>query len=344
MGASTDSRGHRHERLAVDAVSNPVLQTGSSHAWTRAANQASVAILMCTYNGENYLAEQLDSFARQTHKNWRLWISDDNSQDLSLEILKDYSARWDQDSLKVLSGPGKGFVANFLSLTCCPDVDAEFFAWSDQDDIWQASKLQVALNWLQSIPVDVPALYCGRTQIVRSDGQVMGMSPRFALPTSFANALVQSIAGGNTMVFNRAARDLVREAGSKVDVPSHDWWLYQLISGAGGKVHYDPQPLLQYRQHDENVIGSNSGCIARLRRLNLLFKGRFGEWNELNIRALERMRHRLAPEHQRTLEIFKAARGQWLPQRMLGILRARLYRQTLMGNLGLYLATLLKKI
>ncbi|MCU1715562.1 glycosyltransferase family 2 protein [Pseudomonas sp. 5P_3.1_Bac2] len=299
---------------------------------------------MCTYNGESYLAEQLDSFAQQTHKNWCLWVSDDNSHDRSLEILKAYSARWDQDSLEVQSGPQRGFVANFLSLTCSPEIDAEFFAWSDQDDIWQANKLEVALDWLQRIPADVPALYCGRTQIVRSDGHVLGMSPKFGLPTSFANALVQSIAGGNTMVFNRAARELIREAGAEVEVPSHDWWLYQLVSGAGGKVCYDPQPLVHYRQHDENIIGSNAGCIARLRRMSLLFKGRFVEWNELNISALERMHHRLTPENQRILDLFKAARGQWLPQRVLGIVRARLYRQTFLDSLGLYLATLLKKI
>lgn len=344
MDASTDSRERQHGRLAADVASYPVTQADPSRTWTQVPPQASVAILMCTYRGESYLAEQLDSFAGQTHKNWRLWVSDDNSQDRSLEILKAYSAQWGLDSLKVLSGPQRGFVANFLSLTCAPDVDAEFFAWSDQDDIWQKNKLQVALDWLQSIPADVPALYCGRTQIVRSDGVVLGMSPKFGLPACFANALVQSIAGGNTMVFNRAARDLIREAGAEVDVPSHDWWLYQLVSGAAGQVCYDPQPLLQYRQHEKNVIGSNSGSVARLRRLRMLVKGRFAQWNDLNIHALELMRHRLAPEHLRTLDIFKAARGQWLPQRMLGIMRARLYRQTLMGNLGLYLATLLKKI
>lgn len=305
---------------------------------------AKVAVLMCTYNGETYLGEQLDSFGRQTHSNWIVVVSDDGSQDATLSLLDDYSQNWGAERLRVVTGPKRGFAANFLSLTCREDIDADFFAWSDQDDIWSNDKLEVALAWLQTIPDCVPALYCGRTQLVSELGETLGFSPRFRLPPGFPNALVQSIAGGNTMVFNQAARDLLREAGSDLTIPAHDWWAYQLISGAGGAIHYDPEPKMLYRQHSENLIGSNSGWSARMVRLRMVFQGRFYEWNEQNIRALESMRHRLRKEHLTTLGRFKAARDQTFFRRILGIRLAGLYRQTLMGNLGLTLATLLKKI
>ncbi|WP_242151781.1 glycosyltransferase family 2 protein [Pseudomonas sp. ArH3a] len=305
---------------------------------------AKVAVLMCTYNGESYLAEQLDSFERQTYANWALVVSDDGSHDATLSLLNDYSARWGAERLKVVGGPKRGFAANFLSLTCRDDIEADFFAWSDQDDIWTDDKLEVALAWLQTIPTDVPALYCGRTQLISELGEPIGFSPRFLLPPGFPNALVQSIAGGNTMVFNQAARDLLREAGADLVLPAHDWWAYQLVSGAGGVIHYDPEPKMLYRQHSENLIGSNSGWTARLVRLRMVFQGRFYEWNEQNIRALESMEHRLCEEHLATLVRFKVARGQTFIRRVLGIRLAGLYRQTFMGNLGLTLATLLKKI
>jgi glycosyltransferase involved in cell wall biosynthesis len=303
-----------------------------------------VAILMCTYNGALYLSEQLDSFERQTYRNWSLYVSDDGSKDRTQALLQRYGELWGEHRLKVLGGPRAGFVRNFLSLTCRPEIEADYFAWSDQDDVWSCEKLQVAVEWLSSIPSDVPAVYCGRTQIICEGGIHRGLSPSFLLPPHFKNALVQSIGGGNTMVFNKAARNLIVEAGAELDVPSHDWWCYQLITGVGGVVHYDPQPRVFYRQHEANVIGSNADWKARFRRLAMVFQGRFYDWNTQNIRALESMNHRLGKDHRRTLELFKAARKQSLPARMACLFKAGLYRQTVLGNLGLLLATLLKKI
>lgn len=298
---------------------------------------------MCTYNGSAFLAEQLRSFERQTWCNWSLYVSDDGSQDGSLALLKDFGALHD-GRVQIFDGPGKGFVANFLGLTCRDDIDADFYAWSDQDDIWKEEKLERALAWLQTTPSDLPALYGGRTELIRECGESFGFSPLFHRPPHFLNALVQNIAGGNTMVFNQAARALLKEAGKDVDVPSHDWWLYQLVSGAGGSVFYDPEPMLLYRQHDENVIGTNSDWSARLQRIRMLFEGRFEDWNNRNIQALESMQHRLTKKHQATLVQFKAIRKAKFVKRVLGLQRAGFYRQTLLGNLGLIFAILLKRI
>lgn len=304
----------------------------------------SVAILMCTYNGAAFLSQQLDSFELQSYQNWSLYVSDDGSKDRTRAVLKSYAELWGSRKLSLVDGPQAGFVRNFLSLTCRPDIDADYFAWSDQDDIWGADKLQVAVDWLRTVPAAVPAVYCGRTQLICEAGVHLGLSPFFPLPPHFKNALVQNIGGGNTMVFNKAARALIMEAGSDLEVPSHDWWCYQLITGVGGVVHYDPQPRVFYRQHDDNVVGSNSDWRARLQRLAMVFRGRFYEWNAQNICALELMSHRLRADHRNTLALFKAARRQRLPTRVAKMLKAGLYRQTFLGNLGLVLATLLKKI
>ncbi len=303
-----------------------------------------VAILMCSYNGEAFLAEQMESYQQQSHRDWTVYVSDDGSQDRTLDILQATATQWGAGRLQVFEGPGQGFVANFLSLTCRADIHADYYAWADQDDIWKQEKLEKAIAWLKSIPENVPALYCGRTELICESGLPIGFSPKFALAPHFSNALVQNIGGGNTMVFNHAARALLQEAGDKLKVPSHDWWAYQLISGVGGAVHYDPVPTVLYRQHDENLVGTNSSWWARLKRLRMAFKGLFYEWNTQNIHALESMSHRLSQEHRVKLDQFKAARNQSLLPRILGFKRAGLYRQTVVGNLGLILATLLKKI
>ena len=114
--------------------------------------------------------------------------------------------------------------------------------------MWYKDKLERALTWLATVPADVPALYCGRTELVSDDGRSYGFSPLFTRPIAFRNAIIQSLGGGNTMVFNKAAKRLLETTG-KLEVVLHDWWMYQLVSAVGGAIHYDPQPTLKYRQH-----------------------------------------------------------------------------------------------
>ncbi|EQM68737.1 hypothetical protein L682_16175 [Aquipseudomonas alcaligenes OT 69] len=303
-----------------------------------------IAILMCTKDGARFLDEQLASLHRQSYAEWRLYVSDDGSQDETLEILQARQREWGPDRLSILSGPQRGFVANFLSLVCNPDIRADYFAWCDQDDIWHAEKLSTASTWLREVSEETPALYCGRTELISEVGDSIGHSMLFSHPPHFSNALVQNIAGGNTMVFNSAARTLLQEAGGDVDAPSHDWWAYQLISGVGGIIKYDPCALVFYRQHQHNIIGSNAGWIARFKRLGMIFQGSYQRWSEQNIRALDAMQYRLASEHRVTLEAFKKARSGALLARIWHYRRSGIFCQTFFGKLGLIAAIILRKI
>src|SRR5690606_35735006 len=151
---------------------------------------------------------------------------DDGSEDNTRTILEAYKKKWGAERLSLRAGPTEGFVANFLSLTCRASIEADYYAYSDQDDIWDADKLERAVRWLETIPKDIPALYCSRTRLVDAEKNHIGFSPLFTAPPSFANALIQSVAGGNTMVFNNAAREILRQAGENVQVITHDSWPY----------------------------------------------------------------------------------------------------------------------
>ncbi|SDG21372.1 glycosyltransferase family 2 protein [Phytopseudomonas seleniipraecipitans] len=303
-----------------------------------------VAILLCTYHGQHFLAEQLDSFAAQSHANWEVWASDDGSQDDTHSILEGYRKKWDVGRLSTHYGPAEGFAANFLSLTCNASINADFYAYSDQDDVWEADKLARAVQWLESLPADVPALYCSRTLLVDADNNAIGASPLFTKAPGFANALMQNIGGGNTMVFNKAARKLLREAGENKSVITHDWWAYMVVTGCGGRVFYDSKPTLRYRQHGGNLVGTNSNWAARSKRIRMLFQGRFKHWNDCNISALLTLEHRLTPENREILQRFAKARNMALIPRLIHLKRSGIYRQTLLGNIGLVAAAILGKI
>ena len=304
----------------------------------------SVLVLMCTYNGQGFLEKQLESIKSQTFDDWHVAISDDGSKDATWSIANRYRYLWGEDKVSLWRGPGRGFARNFIANVCNGALAADYYAWCDQDDVWEHDKLQAAVNWLQSVPTEVPALYFGRTELMSQDGDALGYSPLFRRPPSFANALVQNIGGGNTMVLNHAARVLLGEAGEQQDVVSHDWWAYLLISGVGGNVFYDPTPHVHYRQHAGNLVGSNCGWAARITRIRMLFQGRFRHWNAVNIAGLETIRHRLTPENRLIFDEFKALRSRHVPGRLLGLRRSGVYRQTFLGNLGLLLAAVINGV
>lgn len=303
-----------------------------------------VAILLCTYHGQHYLADQLESFEGQSHSNWEVWASDDGSKDETLDILEAYRAKWPAGRLSVHEGPADGFAANFLSLACNDAIDADLFGFSDQDDVWEPDKLSRAVHWLEAMPEHIPALYCSRTTIVDADNKEIGHSPLFKKHPSFANALMQNIGGGNTMVFNRAARDLIRAVSENKSIVTHDWWSYLVVSGCGGHVFYDAKPTLRYRQHGGNLVGTNATWAARLVRIRMLFDGVFKSWNESNISALRRIEHLLTPENREVFSRFAEAREMGLIPRLIHLKRSGIYRQTLLGNIGLIAGAVFGKV
>ncbi|TKT74037.1 glycosyltransferase family 2 protein [Afipia massiliensis] len=301
-----------------------------------------IAILLATKDGERFLKEQLSSYARQTLNQWSLHVSDDGSSDATVHLVKRF-AETQSRSVDLREGPRQGFFRNFMSLALDERIDADFYAFSDQDDIWNDDKLERAINWFKSISPDVPAVYFSRTELIDESGSHLGYSPLFERDPSFQNALVQNIGGGNTMVFNSCARRLLIRCGSVAAV-SHDWWTYQIVTAAGGKAHYDPVPSLKYRQHSGNILGANAGLRARIVRLRMMLSGRITRWNTTNLEAFRSAEEIFSRENSATLEAFSKARKAIWPLRLMYLYKSGVYRQTLVDNVGLFLAVLLKRI
>ncbi|MGR3635051.1 MAG: glycosyltransferase family 2 protein [Shimia sp.] len=304
-----------------------------------------VGILMAVYNGAECLQEQLDSLAAQTHGSWSLLVSDDGSSDTTRAILQAFAKH---HPVTVLDGPGKGAAANFMSLVACAQdylPTNSWLAFCDQDDVWLPEKLSLAVSALDTLDTTGPALYCSRTWVV--DAQLGGRKLSTARPRApdFRNALAQNIAAGNTILLNPVgARLLMQAAPEAEEVVMHDWWSYQLITGAGGQVYHDDTPTLLYRQHADNEVGANTGWRAKGQRLKRMLQGDFRDWNDVNIRALQTHRAHLTPRAIAQLDAFAALRKMPATQRLIELRHLKLYRQSRTSTFALWVAAALGRL
>lgn len=298
--------------------------------------QGVVCVLLATFNGAAHLDEQLGSLEDQDYPAIDVIVSDDGSTDGTLERLAVWRARWRKGRFEIRSGPRLGFAENFRSLIINLPDDCTYVAFCDQDDIWEADKLSRAVAWLAG--AEKPRLFCSRTLAVSEDGVPLGPSALFTRPPAFRNAIVQSLAGANTMVMNRTAAELVVEASRRTAFVSHDWWSYLVVSGAGGEICFCPTPLVRYRQHTANQVGANIGLRGGLSRVRRLLRGQFREWMQLNLAGLAAISDLLEPDAQRTVKAFECARTGNAFARVQQLRKTGAYRQSRRGTCFLYVA------
>ena len=228
-----------------------------------------IAILLALYNGERFLPALLESFCGQTRKDFSVYVHDDGSRDRSLEILHSFSDRLD---IRILpdSAPGRGACRSFLWLL--EQVDAEYFFFADQDDVWLPEKVERSLEALfaleQRCGKEVPVAVCCDLRVVDFDLKTIAESlwarekiyPESL--TTFSRLAGQNIAAGCTMCFNRA---LKAAALPLIDHPvMHDHYLILTAVANNGKLQVLADPLILYRQHEHNVVGTRQQATGPL--------------------------------------------------------------------------------
>lgn len=305
-------------------------------------SNANVAILLGTFDGEPFLAEQLASYEQQTHHHWQLFASNDGYDLATERILKQFQTKHSQ-KIYLRQGPRQGFAKNFLSLACDESILADYYAFSDQDDIWEPDKMTNAIEWLETVSKDIPAIYCSRACLINHEGKEIGFTFTFNKKMSFSHALVQNVASGNTMIFNHAAKKLLSIAGM-VDVPSHDWWLYLVTTACGGEMKFDNHPSVRYRQHDKNLIGYKTGIVNKIKNIHKIIKGQLKFFNEKHINALIKIYPYMTPENQIIFNKFMEMRKANLLQRLIKLYHSGVYRRTVYGNMSLVFAALINRL
>tara|TARA_E500000305_G_scaffold111948_1_gene129920 strand:+ start:4155 stop:5066 length:912 start_codon:yes stop_codon:yes gene_type:complete len=290
-----------------------------------------VGIVLGLHDSPLWITDQIRSIQDQSHTDWVMVIRDDGPQTATSALAQSSTQRDPRISYRCAEPAG--FVANFLMGLRELPADCEAGAFSDQDDIWNRDKLARAVDALRDFG-DQPALYCARRHVLTERG-IVGDTLLYTRPPSFANALIENIAPGNTIVLNRAALDLARRTAPLASgVFAHDWWLYQLISGVGGIVIYDPEPVVQYRQHSQNILGAGEHGLTWLTNKLAVTKGLYRARIDCHVVALRAVYDRLTPENQTLLDRFCAARRAKGPlSRLRAMRRLPVRRQGTLSHL-----------
>lgn len=305
-----------------------------------------IVVLLASYQGADFIAAQLASIAAQDFVTWSLLVSDDGSRDGTREIVTAFAATQPEGRVRLLDGPRLGATQNFLHLIEAAPAGAAL-AFCDQDDVWFPDKLARAARALagggeiRANEDARPVHYAARTVITDPDLRPVAGSRRFARPFGFRNALVQACMAGNTSVFNPAASALLKAGAASArdaGIQSHDWWAYQLTSGAGARLIHDPQPALYYRQHRQSEMGRNDTAGAMAKRLGKLFAGDYGGWVGANLAALQATRELLTPESGALLDAFTEALTRPGPRAAARMRGLGLYRHSRAGTAALFAA------
>lgn len=225
-------------------------------------NELMIAIIMAVYNGETYLREQIDSLLSNTENDFVLHIFDDGSTDNSASVIHTYTEQYPTKIFYHRNAHNQGVIHNFLD--GCLQVDADYYMFCDQDDVWLPDKIAhsvTAVRQAESQSPDSPIALFGDACVV--DESLSQLHPSFQQMSGYhtnaldlAHLLMENKLIGCTILFNRALRDALTDP-----IPDglrmHDWWI-ALIASAFGRIVYLDEPLLLYRQHTGNVVGGSS--------------------------------------------------------------------------------------
>lgn len=223
-----------------------------------------VSVLLASYNGEKYIREQLDSILNQTFSDLSIVISDDLSTDGTPAMIREYEERYPERIRSLRNSESSGSAQNnfFRLLKLVTD---EYIMLCDQDDIWLPDKVEVTLREMKKLEAEwgeaVPLLVHGDLSVTDKEGGILHKSmaeyQKIAVHDNrFSHYLVENNITGNTVMINKAF------LGFLDDVPKecvmHDWWL-GLLASCFGRISYIDRPLVLYRQHGDNQMGSRNG-------------------------------------------------------------------------------------
>lgn len=225
-------------------------------------SEYNVCILLSTYNGEKYIKEQLDSILLQKNIEFTLYIRDDGSSDETCNILDEYKKNY--SNIIIEKGENLGWKKSFMSMLRKAPI-ADFYAFADQDDVWLDNKLEIAVQNLLPYK-DIIALYGSNVTVTDRYLKIKRLYNPKGLDV-MSRPMEQLLdgshmPGGLTYVFTPNLKKLMERWVPAGDF-GHDFICY-LLAILFGKVIYDCNSYVLYRQHGNNQIGAQKENIQKL--------------------------------------------------------------------------------
>lgn len=302
-----------------------------------------VAIVLSTFNGEAYLAEQLDSIRNQTYRHWHVLLRDDGSTDATRQMVEDVSQQ-DPNRFKKVPGCGDnlGVVAAYSKLV--DQAEADYILFCDQDDIWLSNKISQTMVAMRDAEQrhghQTPLLIHTDLQVV--DRVLRPLSPSLwqsrqlkpVVGMQLHRLLAQNVVTGCTMMINRPLANLA--APFPESAPMHDWWL-ALVACLFGQVVAVDQATVLYRQHGDNRVGANQWGWRRMLRLagdmEVVRSGVLASIRQAQL-FLDRYGEHMRPEQKATVTAYASLPSLTRRDRLMALLAHRFCKQGWIRSAG----------
>ena len=258
-----------------------------------------VAVVMSTYNGEKYIKEQLDSIINQTYNNIDIVIRDDGSKDNTVKIIESYQKKY--ANIKLVTGKNLGFIKSFFELLRL--VEADYYAYADQDDVWMSNKIELAVEELNKLDDSKPNLAFGNSDYYDENMKLISEGEKNR-KYSFRMALFSCVTQGMTMTINKKARDMIVKNPPKTCF-FHDWWTYLICIGMGNIV-YSNVTVVKYRRMKTNATVEGQGYFRLFiwRIKNLLMNDGIKDIKRQMINFKKTYYNNLSDENKKELDLF----------------------------------------
>jgi glycosyltransferase involved in cell wall biosynthesis len=252
---------------------------------------------MATYNGEQFLRQQLDSILAQSNQDWQLLVRDDGSDDNTVHIIENYANRL-LGKIRLITDNGSRLGASLNFGKLLEYADTEYIMFSDQDDVWLPNKIELTLNAMKA----AERIYPDRPILIHTDLQVMDSQLN-----SIANSLwsyqklfpeagdslnritALNVVTGCTAMINKGARAVSTPIPEEAIM--YDWWLALNVC-RHGKIIYVSIPSVLYRQHSRNQLGAQKArkinivhFLKKLRRIRKLLSAHYRMLKKFDPRA-----------------------------------------------------------
>ena len=284
-----------------------------------------IQILMSSFNGEKYIREQMNSFVDlDGFENVKVLIRDDGSADSTVSILKEYEQKY---GFEIIEGRNVGVNKSIIELLRNCDMSCDYFALSDQDDVWLKNKFTLAVKILNGLDTKKPALFASCSRVVTEDLSLLGITlvPKHGL--TFYNAMIQNVTPGHTQVFNRTLAELMIGVDAEF-IHVIDWWIYLVAAGIG-QVSFVGECTVLHRQHGKNSVGYELGFFKNsLMRFNRI-KQKQPSSISLQLKAFDNKYNNLLENNYRTELKHYFSCQKTLAGRLKYIFSCKAYRQTI---------------
>lgn len=296
-------------------------------------------VMLSSYNGEKYIRQQIESILNQTHTNFVLYIRDDGSTDSTVSIIDELAAS-DSRIIFIKNNTNLGYPKCFYYLTDnAPKADYYFF--SDQDDVWSDNKIESAINTMESYDVSIPVAYYGGYTICDSNLNPVGTSANIRKVPKLNKALFQVCGLEFAMAVNNAAMELLN-SNKPAFSNARGTWMCMLFA-ALGKIVIDNNSYALYRRHESSVTSSDMSFMGMLKwRITTFFNGGFSDYRNILKDFYITVGPKLSKKDYKMVKLF--AGQNYFPYFLLKIFYPKRLRFKITDEIALRFAFLIGKL